>query len=91
VYRLVVGCVSVIYGVIFGLDLLKDAKNFGYWLMFLLCVLWFCVTVSDCTALTNSSEACEDSFGDTNGFTCENSTWGKQLVTFLFVHNNSAV
>eukprot|EP01039_Chlorochromonas_danica_P008099 gene8103-8934_t len=83
-FRLAVGCVTCILGALLPFDVMdKGPSELLYWVFFVLGVFWFSATVSDCTALVNSTEACVDWWEDTvssASYSCENDIYGVTIA-----------
>ena len=79
-FRLSVGCVTIIVGCLMPFNVLNSMPKVIYWTLFSLAVLWYSVTVADCTALVNSTGACNDAYSDISGVECENSVYGVTIA-----------
>eukprot|EP00981_Chlorochromonas_danica_P002281 scaffold440_cov277-Ochromonas_danica.AAC.15 len=79
-FRLAVACLTFIIGALLPFDLVKVSNEILYWAFFTLGVLWYSATVSDCTALANSTQACKDSWEDYSNVSCENDIYGVTIA-----------
>ena len=61
-------------------SLLKERHKLTYWSLFAISILWYSATVADSTAFINGFEACNDSFGDQSGVTCNGSSYGIVVI-----------
>lgn len=88
-FRLAVACVTCILGALLPFDVMnKGPSELLHWVFFVLGVFWFSATVSDCTVLVNSTEACVDWWEDTvtsPSYTCENGIYGKSIYSFVWL------
>lgn len=76
-FRLSVACLTFIIGALLPFDLVKVSNEILYWTFFTVGVLWYSATVSDCTALASSTQACKDSWEDySSDYSCENDIYG---------------
>ena len=55
---------------------LKERPNLTSLTLFFISILWYSATVADSTAYINAAEACNDSFGNQSGVTCNGTNYG---------------
>eukprot|EP01035_Chromulina_nebulosa_P034173 gene34173-45829_t len=84
-FRLALAIVTVIFGVLMATPVLKERPNLTSLTLFFISILWYSATVADSTAYINAAEACNDSFGNQSGVTCNGTNYGITVALDVLV------
>ncbi len=83
-YRISVAGVTFLFGVLYFFEVIENHTRAAHWTLFVLTMMWFCVTVVDVYAIINGQQGCKDGFTSSTGsIDCDNSIYGKVLRFFI--------
>lgn len=75
--RISVAGFSMIYGIFYFFSIVDQFRHFFNGVLSTLFIFWLSCAIVDTTSLANATAACEDSFADVNGITCNSSSYGE--------------
>eukprot|EP01040_Poterioochromonas_malhamensis_P007436 gene7435-8019_t len=78
--RISVAGFSMIYGIFYFFSIVDQFRHFFNGVLSTLFIFWLSCAIVDTTSLANATAACEDSFADVNGITCNSSSYGIMIA-----------